>query len=156
MSWVPISFGKHSGLTLPQILFKDPDWFFWAIEKGALAKHGYAAEAERIDVLARNIRIPPDSSGALRVAEYYVHPSGGIARMKFVPPRRPLHQGSSAAFRKDRIDLSVARQVRGGGMDKTGAELLLQDMKAVLFGAKARMTRKRCEAFFDDPLNFVG
>lgn len=34
MPWSIVSFGRHSERTLPQIIFSDPDWFFWAIEKG--------------------------------------------------------------------------------------------------------------------------
>jgi hypothetical protein len=25
-----LPFGKYTGLTLPQVLFMDPGWFFWA------------------------------------------------------------------------------------------------------------------------------
>jgi hypothetical protein len=32
MAWSTLNFGKHAGKTLPQIVFADPDWFFWAIE----------------------------------------------------------------------------------------------------------------------------
>jgi hypothetical protein len=31
--WIPLWFGKHKGKTLPQVVFADPDYFFWAIEK---------------------------------------------------------------------------------------------------------------------------
>jgi len=30
MAWSTLPFGKHKGKTLPQIVFADPDWFFWA------------------------------------------------------------------------------------------------------------------------------
>jgi len=33
MAWSILPFGKHKGKTLPQIVFTDPDWFFWAMEE---------------------------------------------------------------------------------------------------------------------------
>ena len=34
MSWIKLEFGKHRGLTLPQIMFCDADYFFWAYATG--------------------------------------------------------------------------------------------------------------------------
>jgi len=34
MRWSTLKSGKYEGKTLPQVLFKDPDYFFWAIEEG--------------------------------------------------------------------------------------------------------------------------
>ena len=31
--WSTLEIGKHAGRSLPQILFSDPDYFFWAVEK---------------------------------------------------------------------------------------------------------------------------
>jgi hypothetical protein len=31
MSWTPLPFSKHKGLTLPQVILSDPDWVFWAV-----------------------------------------------------------------------------------------------------------------------------
>jgi hypothetical protein len=28
MAWIKMTFGKHEGYTLPEILFRDPDWYF--------------------------------------------------------------------------------------------------------------------------------
>ena len=33
MIWTTLNFSRHVGKTLPQILFSDPDWFFWAMDK---------------------------------------------------------------------------------------------------------------------------
>lgn len=42
-----LSFGKHSEKTLPQVLFRDPDWFFWAWEEGVFENRPEVyAEAE--------------------------------------------------------------------------------------------------------------
>ena len=29
--WIPLDFGKHEGLTIPEIIFIDPGWFYWAL-----------------------------------------------------------------------------------------------------------------------------
>ena len=34
MKWTTLNFGKHAGLSLPQIILCDADWFFWALNKG--------------------------------------------------------------------------------------------------------------------------
>ena len=153
MAWSILRFSKHKGKTLPQILFSDPDWFFWAIEENVF-KGQLKDEAERIDARARAIRIPNNTRGKLQ-AEYFVHrPTGKFGDMEIVPASRPLHQGSSPAFRKDVIDLSVPRNI--ARYDKLGCRTLLSSAKHVLFGSRsARMTKERCETFFDDPKNFA-
>ena len=37
MAWTELNFGKHAGKSLPQILFADPDWFFWAVDNNVFA-----------------------------------------------------------------------------------------------------------------------
>jgi hypothetical protein len=163
MAWSTVNFGKYrgKGKTLPQIIFDDPDWFFWAIENNAFRGRGsLEEEASRIDSRARAIRIPkyicisPDYSGEKLVAEYIIHrPTGKFANVEIVPANRPEHEGSSPTFRKSVIDLSVARQI--AQYDKRGCKTLISSAKKVLFGNRfARMTKDRCEDFFDDPANF--
>lgn len=153
MAWSILRFGKHKGKTLPQIVFADPDWFFWAIEKDVF-KGPLEGEAERINARARAVRIPNNTAGNLEV-EYFVHrPSGKFGGMEIVPASQPLHEGSSPAFRGDVIDLSVPRKI--APYDKLGSRNLLSSAKRLLFGStSARMTQERCEEFFDDPENFV-
>ena len=84
MAWSILPFGKHKGKTLPQIVFTDPDWFFWAMEENVF-KGPLKREAERIDARARAIRIPNNSAGNLE-AEYLVHPpTGKFGNMEIVP-----------------------------------------------------------------------
>jgi hypothetical protein len=51
-------FKRYRGRTLPEIIFTDPDYFYWALEKldGKLA-----LEAEEIASLASRIKIPGKS-----------------------------------------------------------------------------------------------
>jgi hypothetical protein len=153
MAWSTVSFGKHKGKTLPQIVFADPDWLFWAIEENVF-KGPLRREAERIDARARAIRIPNNTAGDLE-AEYLVHPpTGKFGNMEIVPAGRPPHEGSSPACRRNVIDLSVPRNI--SPYDKLGCRTLVSSAKYVLFGSTStRMTKERCEAFFDNPANFA-
>jgi hypothetical protein len=54
----------------------------------------------------------------------------------------------------DVIDLSVPYQIKK--YDKAGGKLLVRAVKFHLFGSvRARLTAKRCAAFFDDERNFA-
>ena len=156
--WSTVNFGKYTGksLSLPQIIFKDPDWFFWAMEENVFASKGnqLKKEADELYRRARSIRIPGNPEKKL-VAEYIIHPpTGKFGNMEIVPADRPVHEGASPTFRKPVIDLSVARRI--SQYDKLGCQLLMSSVKYVLFGNKnQRLTRKRCEDFFDQLSNFV-
>ena len=49
MNWSIIDFGKYekANITLPQLIFRDLDYFFWGIEKGAF-KNSLKKEAKYI------------------------------------------------------------------------------------------------------------
>ena len=156
MAWSVLSFGRHSGKTLPQVIFADPDWFFWAEETGIFESRGETlrTEADEIGRRARAIRIPNNESQQ-RVAEYFIHgPTGKFSHMEIVPLDRPQHPGASVTFRKKYIDMSMARQI--APYDKLGNRSLIASVKHILLGKEnARMNRKRCDDFFDNPANFV-
>ena len=153
MPWTPLPFGKHKGKTFPQIIFSDPDWFFWAIEK-KIFKGKFAEEATEISSKARKIRIPTKRGEDL-VAEYLIHtPTGKFGVMEIVPRSQPLHEGASPAYRLDVIDMSFPRQI--AKYDKLGCNLLLSSVKFYLFGKpNYRMTRRVCDNYFDDDNNFL-
>jgi hypothetical protein len=68
MSWSPVPFGKYEGSTLPEIIVRDPDWFFWMVPKlyGKLAD-----EAEELARKARAIKIPNSRRKHLEVEYRY-------------------------------------------------------------------------------------
>ena len=70
--WTALNFGKHRGISLPLLLFRDAAYFFWAFENSCF-KGSLAFEAEDIDQKIRNIGIP-NSFGSGAVVEYIVHP----------------------------------------------------------------------------------
>lgn len=155
MSWSKLSFGKHDGKTLPQILFLDPDWFFWAMEEGVFdTRPALAKEAQLIDKRARSVKIPSNTNGDLTV-QYFIHPpTGKFDSFEVVSKSQPLHDGSSPAFRLDHIDMSVPRKI--AKYDKTGCKTLLKGIKVHVFcNGKFKFTKDACEKFFSDPANFI-
>lgn len=155
MAWTELWFGKHRVLTLPQVLFKDPDWFFWAWDGGVFAdKENIQGEVEEISRKARTIRILQQGDEPL-VVEHYIHgPTRKYAKFDIVPSSRPEHKGASPTFRESVIDMSVPRRL--ASRDKLGYRHFLGDLQSHLFGdSRHVMTKKRCEAFFDDGRNFA-
>jgi hypothetical protein len=153
MRWKPLSFGIHKGKTLPQVLFHDPDWFFWAWGRGVFNESStYHDEAVIAHARATSIRIPRMGEELLLV-EYNFNPDGTCVGFDLVPAERPQHQGSTHTMRSEHIDLSLPHRV--ARYDKLGNRIFLRSVKSYLFGdPAARMTRQRCEAFFNDDRNF--
>jgi hypothetical protein len=154
VSWSILNFGKHRGKSLPQVIFNDPDWFFWAV--GTKVFEGKGALGHEAADLARKataIRIPNNDDNHL-IAEYAVHPpTGKFSSMEIIPTERPKHEGSTHTVRRNVIDLSMAQRI--APYDKLGCRSLISSAKLVLFGSKSvRMDRVRCERFFDDRDNF--
>lgn len=156
MPWSIVGFSRHKGKTLPQIIFSDPDWFFWAFEKEVFKNKGSLdTEAHEVHRKARRIRIPNNDNGGL-VIEYIFQESTGtfshfstenFSHFKVVP-------SSSRPSGKKYIDMSVPRQT--AHYDKLGYRYLLSSLKYHVFRNKSvRMTKKKCEDFFDDSSNFI-
>lgn len=158
MAWTTLTFGRHKGKSLPQIVFSDPDWFFWAHEEGTFRGKGrLETEAEEIHKRACAIRIPETvevGDDDDLVVEYLIHqPTGKFAKFEIVPKSRPLHVGSSPASRLPVIDLSAPRRI--GQYDKLGYRIMIGELKYYVFGDPSyHMTRRRCERFFEDDDNF--
>jgi hypothetical protein len=144
---------KYKDKTLPQVLFLDPDWFFFMIESKKFEDKGpIVNEANEINLKARNIRIS-DKAGKDLVAEYYIYESSGkFFGMAIVSQKQ--EKEAETYCRTDVIDLSIPHQMKS--YDKWGNSLLISQVKWHLFGSKSyRMTKKKCEAFFDDDKKFV-
>jgi hypothetical protein len=152
--WTPLNFGKHNGKTLPQVVFADPDWFFWAHEKGVFENRGrLRREANEIYQRATSIKVPQEDDEEKWVAEYGMH-KGRFCNVEVVPKSRERHHGSTTTFRRTVFDLSFPRQI--SSYDKGGCRLLVRSLKFYLFGDEhCRLTKQRCEEFFDDDSNFV-
>jgi hypothetical protein len=155
MEWTQLWFGKYKGKTLPQVIFSDPDWFFYMMKQKAFENKGVLREeAEEIYSKACNIRIPSKGGEGL-IAEYAIHPvSGKFCDLEVVSKDKPRHEGSTTVLRKNVIDLSFP--VHFANYDKLGCKLLLRSMKLYIFESKDyRLTKARCEEFFNENDNFV-
>ena len=153
MEWTKLKFSKYIGKTLPEVMFKDPDWFYYSYKEGRFwGKMKY--EAEEIYRKSRSINIPQNGSTRL-VAEYAFHPDdGSFVGLEIVTENTPRHTGDTLTSRFDFIDMMVPHNNRN--YDKLGNKLLIQKMKYYLFGNNSyRMTKAKCEAFFSDSNNFV-
>ncbi len=155
MGWTTLEFGKHKGKTLPQVLFIDPDWFFWAIKNEAFNKPpALKAEADDLNWKAQNILIPKPDRESYEV-EYFIHPAQNkFSYFSIVPKDKPLHVGSSKAFRSTVIDMKIPSLYNK--YDKSGFKRFLECLKLDYFGDKSyKMTKARCEDFFNDDSNFA-
>jgi hypothetical protein len=104
-----LPFGKHAGRTFPEVVIKDPDWFFASREQGHFkGKEAIEAEADEVHWKACAIRIP-QAPGRRLVAEYTWFPgSTRLALVQLTPPtpprtersaQRPDSQSSTSAWR---------------------------------------------------------
>lgn len=150
--WSVVDFGKWrgKGLTLPQILVKDPDWFFWAIEENVFSGP-LASQAKKLDRRARGIKLPAPLA-TTDCIQYMFAPDGKFAGFNVIVQSQPPHVGSSSEMRRPVLNLSAPRAFKS--YDKLGCRLLLQTFKYYWFGGK-NFTKSKVEDFFDDPVNFV-
>lgn len=155
MPWTVVNIGKfkNKGNTLPQIMLTDPDWFFWAMERNIFNSGALKAEAEDLRRKARRIRIPKSGPLDLEV-EYLIPPrTDTLGGVEVVPARQPAHVGGGRSLRSEHFDLSMARKI--ASYDKSGGKIIIRAIKYHVFGkTDFRLTRKRCEEFFDDDSNF--
>ncbi len=151
-----LGFGRHKGLTLPQLLFEDPDWFFWACGRKNFWKAPVlAAEAEEIYWRATRVAIPPSPNCGPRVVEYQIHqPTGKLGRVILTSPDLVPIDERGCVERSGWLDLSFARQLRS--YDKYGSEILVRFLKKIYFGnPSSPITKGRAATFFADDNNFV-
>lgn len=148
MDWTRLNFGKHKGKTLPQIMFNDADWFFYAYENRYF-KNGLAYEAREIYRRARTIRVP-QVIGQKMLVEYITHkPTWKFGTMKLIPDDTDLGNLDVSPV----IDFYKPRSC--AGHDKLGYKNFVVALKAILFGnASRRMNRGACEEFFNNDGNF--
>ena len=149
MVWTTITFGKHKGKTLPQVIFDDADWFFYAYEQGYF-KNGLAQEAREVYRRARSIRIP-EQDGQKMLVEYVIHkPNGKFGTMGLIPVGfQPGHYNVSSV-----IDFYKPRSLVP--YDKTGYKHFVLALKAIMFGNHShRLSKQDREDFFSDDANFV-
>lgn len=153
MAFTKLSFGKYRGKTLAQVLFHDPDWFFWCYTNNKF-RDGVKTQADYLVKRAENIKIPKDNPDLWKVEYLTEYNSGKLAVVSIVDADKPPHQGSSGAYYKRVIDMSLPYNL--ANYDKLGYKIMIKFIKSAYFGDSSyKMTAKRCEEFFANSDNFV-
>ncbi|WP_205479523.1 hypothetical protein [Sphingomonas arenae] len=153
MTWTKIPFGKHAGKTLPQVAFGDPDYIYWALEEDIFKGRSIAAELTEVGRKGKRIKIPADGASSKKVRYYIDRVLNKLANVEVIDADQGAHVGSSGTRDSAFFDLSMPRKI--ATYDKTGGKFVVSAVKYYVFGKKsARMTKERCEEFFDDPTNF--
>lgn len=155
MAWTKIFYVKKElrGKTLPEIVIKDPDYFFFCYEKNFFEGE-FKSEAITIYKRAQAIRIP-NSEGNDLIIEYSFHPrTGKFLDFEIIPRSQPRHIGDTYTFRKDVIDLYLPR--KKAEYDKLGNKNMIKGLKFILgrhYNIE-RFTKEFWENFFDNEKNF--
>ena len=154
MVFTSVSFGKHKDKTLPQIVFSDLDYFIWAVNEDIFKTSALKKEANFVFQRIQNIKIPKENHNDYEV-EYLIHPpTGKFGRFEIVDKSTPLHRGGSPAFRLKVIDLTVVKSIKN--YDKLGSGIMIDCFKGCYFGTRSyKMTKQRCDGFFNDDSNFL-
>jgi hypothetical protein len=151
--WTRLSFGKHKGKILPQIILTDPDWFYWASAVNPIFWGRPGQEAANLAAKAARIKIPKRNPKNWAV-EYVFDRDGRFERWDIVKADSWMHRGWDYRERSAHLDLLIVAERKT--YDKSGNKKLLRGFRRRYFGnTAARMTERRCEAFFDNDDNFV-
>jgi hypothetical protein len=147
MIWSKLNFGKHAGRTLPQVVLSDPNWFFWAHRKRIFCDR-LAIEAKILAARATHIRIPKPHRKSWQV-EYRRDRDDRFLGFDFVKAKSPFHPLFN---RLPHLDLAYIR--RGSVHDIRDCRQLIRDFRYLYFEG-LNLTKRRCEEFFENELNFT-
>lgn len=146
--WTPLKFSTHKGKTLPQVVLRDPDWFFWAMSK-AIFYGRLKKEAKEVAFKACNIRLPKRDPDNWRV-EYHFYEEEKFLGFSIVDAETASLSSSSGHF-STHLDLSLPRRKKK--YDKLGGKLMLAKFRDYYFDG-SKLTKEKCEKFFSDDRNF--
>jgi hypothetical protein len=145
MSWTRLPFGKYQGMTLPQVIAVDLDWFFH------MQPRLYAALGFEACMLMRrlcSVKIPRHLRR--RAIEYY-HDGKEFAGFSFVKAKTPMTV--RGAHRLSYLDMSLARG--GRQFAKRECEKMIRCFRNCYFGKRKNLTKRRIEKFFSRRANFI-
>jgi hypothetical protein len=147
MRWSAVPFGKYHGKTLPEIIVRDLDWFFWVVPKlyGKIAE-----EAQELARRAQAIKIPQRGGKRLEV-EYTYEDGNRFCGFGFVKADSARY--SRWTTRLPYLDLSWP--LRRKKYDKRAGRVMIRDFRVHYFGEHKRLTKERCGEFFSNDRNFI-
>jgi hypothetical protein len=146
MYWSTLPFGKYAGNTLPEIIIRDPDWFFYMLPNlyGSLGD-----EAQNLARKAGGIKIPKRYGKKLEV-EYRYDGDQRFCGFAFVKADRARARW---AARLPHLDLALP--LRRKKYDKRAGRIMIGAFRRLYFGKRKRLTKQRCEEFFSDDRDFL-
>jgi len=148
-TWTPLRFGKYEGNTLPWIILKDADWFYWAFGKN-LFRGRQDEEAAEIGRKSCSIKIPKSDPENWRI-EYQFTYDDKFAGFSIIDEKSAESAPGNSKI-STHLDLSLPRRMKK--YDKFGNELMLGDFRDHYFDG-GKLTKERCERFFLDDGNFL-
>jgi uncharacterized protein (DUF3820 family) len=152
MSWSVVPFGKYEGKTLPEIIVRDLDWFFWMAPK-LYGKLG--TEARDLARKARAIKIPGRYGKKLEVEYRYELDHGSKLGRRFCGFAFVKVDTYHSRWTSRLPHLDLALPISGKKYDKRAGRILIQDFRLHYFGKHKRLTKHRCEDFFSNNDNFI-
>jgi hypothetical protein len=152
MSWTMLPFGRYTGKTLPEIIVRDLDWFFWMAPK-LYGKLG--AEARDLARKLRAVKIPRRLGKKLEVEYRYEFDSGSVLGSRFCGFAFVKGEARPSRWTTQLPHLDLSWPLRTKKYDKRAGRILIRDFRLHYFGKHKRLTKKRCEKFFTNERNFV-
>ncbi len=147
LRWTIVPFRKYEGKTLPEIIVRDLDWFFWVLPKlyGKLAD-----DAQELARKARGIKIPKSDKGKLmsNISLKWDQGSAVFRSLKQIGQKY-----SRWTTRLPYLDLSWP--LRRKKYDKRAGCIMMRDFRINYFGKHKRLTKARCEELFSNDRNFI-
>lgn len=144
-TWLKLTFGKHKGKTLPQVICSDPSWFLWAVRENVF-KYRHDREVAILARRAQGIKIPKRHPGKW-IVEYRYDSDRRFVEFDIV--RRTdhpylKHNSQWPCLNLALVEVRYRREWRN----------FIRDFREHFFGGK-NLTRERCERFFSDRSHFV-
>jgi hypothetical protein len=152
MSWSVVPFGKYRGKTLPEIIVRDLDWFFWVLPKlyGRLE-----TEARDLARKVSAIKIPKGHGKKLEVEYRYEFDSGSVLGRRFCGFSFVKGEAWQSRWTTRLPYLDLWLPLRGKKYDKRAGHIVIRDFRLNYFGKHKRLTKERCEKFFSNERNFI-
>jgi hypothetical protein len=152
MSWSMVPFGRYKDRTLPEIIVRDLDWFFWMLPKlyGRLG-----TEARDLARKVCAIKIPKRLGRKFEVEYRYEFDDRSESGRRFCGFAFVKGEARPSRWTTRLPHLDLAWPLRTKKYDKRAGHILIRDFRLNCFGKHKRLTKKRCEKFFTNERNFI-
>ncbi len=168
MEWNKMNFGAVANIqnkTLPQIIFINPDWFFFQYERdNSYLRKKFGIEADYIYKRVRNIK--PKENHYIKHFLFCDYTSDGFSPINITEAKTKfLEYIETGSYCQDidyldsqqftilkRIDLRFPKSLKG--YDKQSYKFFIKELKDYLFDGK-RISEKKAIDFFENEENFI-